>query len=308
MAEPGPTWIVLIRDLSEIAPIDGEPRTVASMVLDADTGVVRGVTVERDETQACTGAMRRALTEPAGGLPPGRPDQVVCGLGIRAEVEAGLAEVLDDASGLKVTEVVSLDAEEVFDSFVGHLTGRRQPTDFADPADWQMLVAKASDYCRARPWARWADDMPLQLSVRLRGVITRYVAVVLGHEGVQRGLVLYPGRQLPDGIHDWEPGTPPPLPRGTVMFYLDPPTEAPTEFVEKVARYGWPADVDLIPLWLTGGPDGPADLDVTHVHRLTLAISAVLAHDEATASGKTSGKTSGEVTLATGKAGTYMIG
>jgi hypothetical protein len=303
MNESGPTWIVLIRDLSETAPIDGEPRTVASLVLDADTGLIRGVSIGKSETAVCAEAMRSALTKPAADLPPGRPSQVVCGMGIRREVGAALTEALGHGTVPEVTEVVSLEAEDIFDSLVGHMTGRRQPVDPADPGDWQMLVSYASDYCRAEPWARWTDDMPLEVSVRVNGETTRYVAVVLGHEGVQRGLVLYPGRKLPHDVHEWEPGTPPPLPAGTVMFYLDPPAESPKEFVEKAARYGWPADLDLVPLWLTGGPDGPADLDRTGVHRLTIAIAAVVAHDQAKASGKTSGK----VTLASGQPGSYVI-
>ena len=69
------------------------------------------------------------------------------------------------------------------------------------------------------------------------------------------------------------------MPAGTVMFYLDPPHETPPEFLAKAVRYGWPTDADLIPAWVVGGPDGPADLDQTAVHRLTLAITAVLTHD-----------------------------
>ena len=69
------------------------------------------------------------------------------------------------------------------------------------------------------------------------------------------------------------------VPGGTVMFYLDPPHETPPEFLAKAVRYGWPTDADLVPAWVVGGPDGPADLDQAAVHRLTLAINAVITHD-----------------------------
>ena len=41
------TWIVLIRDVSPVVRVDGETTVVASLVLDADTGLVRGVSVDR---------------------------------------------------------------------------------------------------------------------------------------------------------------------------------------------------------------------------------------------------------------------
>lgn len=55
-----PTWIVLIRDVSHAVRIDGESTVVASLALDADTGLVRGMSVDRPGAAACTQAMRTA--------------------------------------------------------------------------------------------------------------------------------------------------------------------------------------------------------------------------------------------------------
>jgi hypothetical protein len=137
------------------------------------------------------------------------------------------------------------------------------------------------DYRQAEPWQRWADDQHLDLVVRVAGAATRYVAIVLGQEGIQYGLVLYPGGVFPvDSLRVGQVDTRTRMPAGTVMFYLDPPRETPKEFVAKARRYGWPADADLVPAWVIGGPEGPTDLDQTAVHRLIVAITAVLAQDQ----------------------------
>lgn len=113
--------------------------------------------------------------------------------------------------------------------------------------------------------------------IRIDDTPTRYVTVVIGAGGVQHRLVLYPGGALPDTLVDWRPGAPTPVPAGSILFYLDPPAEAPPDSVRKPPGTGWPADADLTPVWLTTGQHGPADLDRAAVQRLTLAIAASLA-------------------------------
>jgi hypothetical protein len=277
---------------------------VASLVLDAQTGLARGMSVGRSGAEACRQAMQAALTRPAGPLMPQPPAQVLCGVGHQAEVAAQLAKALRGSTAPAVTEVVSVEAEDVLDSFVGHMAGRRQPDDFASPDDWQRLTSGAEDFLRAQPWQRWADDEHLDLMVRIGEIPARYVAVVLGQAGIQRGLVLYPGGAFPEDRHHHPQGSGPAvLPAGTILFYLDPPAQAPPEFVAKAARYGWPNGAELIPVWIVSGPDGPADLDCTAVQRLTVAVTAVLAHHHNAA-----GKTAGTFTLASGQQGRYTIG
>jgi hypothetical protein len=299
-----PTWIVLVRDVSHTVRIDGESCVVASLVLDADTGLVRGMSVGQTGADACVQAMRSALTRPAGGLSPMRPSRVLCGIGHRELVATQLAVVLGDGPLPEVSEVVSAEAEDILDSFVGHMAGRAQPDQFATPGDWAMLVEHADAYRRAAPWRRWTDQDHLDLVVRVDGTPARYVTIVIGAEGVQHGLVLYPGGALPAGLGDWRPGAPTPVPAGAILFYLDPPAEAPQEFTAKAARYGWPADADLTPVWLSTGQHGPADLDRAAVQRLTLAIAAVLARDRHPGR---SGPTTGTCTLAAGQQGSYTL-
>jgi hypothetical protein len=300
-----PSWIVLIRDVSNAVRVAGESSLVACLVLDADTGVVRGMSVERSGAEACAQAMRTALTQPAGGLPPRRPARVLCGVGHRDAVADQLAIVLGGGLLPEVTEVLSEEAEDILDSFIGHIAGRTQPDEFATAGDWAMLVEHADTYRRAAPWRRWTDQNHFDLVVRVDDTPARYVAIVIGAEGVQRGLVLYPGGALPDGLAGVRPGAPTPVPVGSILCYLDPPGEAPPEFAAKALRYGWPADADLTPVWLTTRPDGPADLDRTAVQRLTAAIAAVLAHDDRQPGA--SGPTTGTHTLAAGEQASYTL-
>jgi len=300
-----PTWIVLIRDVSQTVRIAGESRLTASLILDADTGLSRGMSVDRTSTGACTQAMRTALTQPAGDLPPGRPSRVLCGIGHRESVAAQLAVVLGSGPLPEVTEVASAEAEDILDSFIGHMAGRAQPDEFATPDDWAMLVEHSDAYRQAEPWSRWTDQDHFDLVIRIDGTAARYITIVIGAEGVQRGLVLYPGGALPDSLGDQPGAAPEPIPAGSILFYLDPPHEAPPEFSAKAARYGWPPDADLTPVWLTTTDQhSPADLDNTAAQRLILAIAAVLAHDR---NPRSSNSTTGTRTLADGQQGTYTL-
>ena len=309
MDQPGPTWILMVRDLSHAVRIDGQPRVVACLVLDADTGLARGVAVA-DTSRAASGeAMRTALTRPAGPLPPQPPGRILCGGGRAADVLAELTPLLPDGTVPAVADGSPVDeAEDVFDSFVGHMAGRRQPEQHPTPADWQLLFAQASAYTRARPWLRWSDTDQLDLIVKVDDAAARYVAVVIGHEGIQRGLVLYPGAVLPDQPHDWEPGRSTSLPTGTLLLWLDPPADVPPEFAGKAIRYGWPPEADFLPIPLTGGPDGPADLDRRAAHHLTLATIAVLTHAQRRPPpSRGRGKTAAKLNLADSHQGHYTI-
>lgn len=311
MDQPGPTWILIVRDVSHAVRIDGQPRVVACLVLDADTGLARGIAAADTGRAACGQAMRTALTQPAGPLPPRPPGQVLCGGERATDVLAELTPLLPDRTMPAVADSGPIgEAEDIFDSFVGHMAGRRQPEQFPTPADWQLLFAQAAVYARARPWLRWADTDQLNLIVNVDQAAARYVAVVIGQEGIQRGLVLYPGAVLPDQLHDWKPGRSTSLPAGTLLLWLDPPGDVPPEFAGKAIRYGWPPDADLLPIPLIGGPGGPADLDRRAAHHLILATTAVLAHTQRQppAPGRGQGRTTGQLDLADSHHGRYTIG
>lgn len=300
----------MIRDVSQAVRIRGQRRVVASLILDADTGLARGISAAESPAAACAEAIRTALTQPAGPLPPQMPQRVLCGPGHAAIVAGELTRLLSGAATPVVTEVEPVgEAEDIFDSFVGHMAGRRQPNEFPASQDWQMLFAHASDYYRARPWHRWPDTAHLSLVLRIDSRAARYVAVVIGQEGIQRGLVLYPARALAARLPHRQPGDSVPLPAETLLFYLDPPDETPPEFTAKAARYGWPAEADLLPVWLVGGPEGPADLDRESAHHLIVAIAAVLSHDQRRlASGNGVDQTTGQLMLLGGEQAIFSIG
>jgi len=201
--EDEPTWIVLIRDMSHAVRIDGEACVVASLVLDADTGLVRGMSVDRAGADACARAMRIALTQPVGDLP--RIGRSGCCAGSVTASRWPPSWPWFSARS-EVTEVVSDEAEDVFDSFVGHMTGRVQPDEFVTPDDWAMLVDHADAYRRAEPWRRWTDQDHFDLVIRIDGTPTRYLTIVIGAEGVQHGLILYPSGALPDTLGGRQPG------------------------------------------------------------------------------------------------------
>ena len=136
------------------------------------------------------------------------------------------------------------------------------------------------------------------------------MAIVLGNEGIQRGLVLSPGGSIPTGLSTWEPGAEVPMPPGTLMLHLDPRSELPPEYAAKAARYGWPADADLVPLLLTVRAEGPGDVGMADVHQLTVAIAAVLEHDRRGPVVHRPGeRTAGELRLAGGHlTASYTVG
>lgn len=294
---------MLTRDISGSVHVQGQPVVVASLILDADTGLIRSTAMAATGPQARAQAFREAVSRPVGPLPAGPPARLLCGPGELAAVTRELAAL--PGAPAAASETFSLEAEDLFDSLMGGLAGRRQPDVPPVPEDWAQLISAGHEYRAAEPWLLRGDDEPLDLFVRLSGKSARFVAVVLGQERIQRGLVLYPGADLPDSVrrpHPEEVKVPP----GTLMYYLDPPQENPPEFAAKAVRYGWPPDdLELTPAWVAGGPDGgPADLEQTDVRRLVIALMAVLIHDEELSEHDV---TSGEIILPDESAGTFRI-
>lgn len=198
------------------------------------------------------------------------------------------------------------EGEELFDSLVGHMSGRQQPAEPPTPADWKLLLTQAHRFAEASPWDRWADSMELAIEVRIGGKSTRYSAVILGNAAIQHGLVLYPGAGLPQALLDWEEGDELPMPAGTLMFHLDPAEKLPSELVAKAQRYGWPGDADLAPVFLSVAGSEASDPGRVEAQRLSLAIEAVLQHDRR-GPVMTGAETAGALPLAEGIAGRFRI-
>jgi hypothetical protein len=198
---PARTWLVLLRDISHAVRIRDEPTIVAAMVFDMDTGLVLASSVAATDEQVLEQVCEMALTRPAGGLARGRPEQVLCGPGLVPLLEASLRRLIRPAPPAPVTEVPPVhEAEDVFDSLVGHMAGRRDPEEFAGAGDWQLLFDPVLRFYQRQVWTRWADDVDLLINVETGGNERCFAAVVLGHEGIQHGVVLYPGTGPPTGL------------------------------------------------------------------------------------------------------------
>ncbi len=310
MAHPGGTWLVLVRDVSRTVRVRGVPRPTAALVLDVDTGFVRGIAVDEDDKGALAQAFATALTKKAGPLPPSPPDAVLCGPAIAGPVETALRAAIRSEPLPPIREVrPGLEAEDIFDSFIGHMAGRSQPEEPPMPEDWQVLFDQALRVGQEQPWARWTDEVDLAVEITVAGTTTEVAAVVMGASGIERGLVLYPGRNRPAHLEDRRHGEPAATPAGTLACMLDPASELPDDLVAKALRYGWPQDAELFPAFLALAPGAGADVSRRDAWILACAMAAVLAHDArgpvlAQAGSET---TTGTAPLASGRSARFSI-
>jgi len=120
-SEPVPpiTWMVMSRDVWHSIRVVDQPVAIAVMILDVDTGLIRGLSVAEDLPDALSQCVERALTKPADSLPPGYPQRVLTAVGLGEFVAAELGR----QSGLSllppIDEIVpGEEAEEIFDLFV----------------------------------------------------------------------------------------------------------------------------------------------------------------------------------------------
>jgi hypothetical protein len=306
----GGTWLVLTRDISDSVRIDGEPSVRAGMVLDMETGLVRGVAAGTTESEAVAQAFKMGLTTPAGGLPPGPPDEVLCTCELVGHISELLAPLVvgDRLPPVRPIEPPA-EAEDIFDSFVGHMSGRPQPSEPPSPSDWALLYARALDFYRAAPWTRWHDGIVLALQTSIESTDEGWAAVVMGNSGIQHGLVLYPGGEIPAGLDDWEPGLSVPMPPGTLSLMLDPPSELPSDLRNKAFRYGWPPDAELVPAVLRLGREGGGDPGEADAQLLAVVLAAVTAHDTRgpVAVGSAHQATEGEIVIGDGRTASFSI-
>lgn len=299
------TWLVMLRDVSQTIRVRGEKRLVAAMVIDLDSGDMLGMHMDRSDAEAVATAMRMAVTEPANRKVPTNPDRILCPPEISPQVLVLAAEL----GGAAVIEAPPIpDAEEVFDSFIGHMSGRKQPREFASPDDWRLLFDTAGRFCEAEPWVRWGDDIDLAIEVDVDGVKASYAGVVIGQEGIQRGLALYPGTELPAGVREWGEAKEMTMTPGTLLLHLDPLKEPPAEFLAKAHRYGWPQDAEFVPVIIGIGEAGPADLGRQDVRRLILATTTVIALDgRGPTVSMSSEPTTGRIRFPDGSSGSWSI-
>ena len=107
------------RDVSHCIRVVDQPVVVAVMILDVDTGLIRGLSVAEDVSDALTQSIERALNKPAGSLPPGYPQRVLAEVGLGELVAAELGRQPGLNMIPPVDEIVpGEEAEEIFDLFV----------------------------------------------------------------------------------------------------------------------------------------------------------------------------------------------
>ncbi len=160
-----------------------------------------------------------------------------------------------------VDEIVPADeAEDIFDSFVGSMSGRRQPSDPPSPADWKVLFDQVQRYAEATPWRRWADDIDFVVDVVLDGERRRVKAVVMGNAGIQPGLAIFPGEVVEADLEHRVPAAPWPFEPETLACTLDNPDDVPVEFRDRAIRYGWPQAAPLVPSFFGVDQEGGREI------------------------------------------------
>jgi hypothetical protein len=300
------TWILVFRDLSYAVHVDDANTVFVALVLDADTGLAVGIGTGATAEAAWTVALTSALdaAEP--------PAQVVCAPGHGAELHREVERLMPPGGTRVVEAPIPAAAEDIFDELVGHLSGRGQPDDLPTDEDWALLVDASLRYDEAEPWQSWPDELLPRLVLTVDGEATSYIVTVIGAQGLQAGLVLYPGTDHSDVVvpaDDWEPDDPLPFQPGTLLLHLNPADDTLPDMAAKALRLGWPEKSPRRPVWLLGGPDGFDDLDPTDAQHLTLACLAVLAHARKLSAPKAKpvATTSGTVRLAGGASGKYRL-
>jgi len=299
--------MVMVRDISHAVQIADQPVIVLCVVFDVDTGLVLGIAALPSGTEACRTAINTALTTPAIGapFPPGPPGRVLCTADALAYAETELATLLGPSAVTPELVVPGPEAEDIVDSFIGRLSGRAQPDEPPEPSDWRHLVELIGRYTAAKPWTDPATNrVDLSLSIMVDGELANYVPVVLGHDRIQLGLVLYPGREMPESVTAWQPGQEVAMPEGTLMCYLEPPDETPREAAGRAVRHGWPPDSGLFPIFASVASNGLADIARRDTRHLALAAAAVLQYtgrpdDEA--------ETADSMTFPDGRVGEYSL-
>ena len=250
------------------------------MILDVDTGLIRGLSAAEDVCTALSQSMEHALTKPAGSLPPGYPRQILTDVGLGGLVVTELGR----QPGLNlippVDEIVpGAEAEDIFDSFVGTIAGRRQPADPPSPAQWERLIEQIHAYAEAAPWRRWADDVDFVVDVSHGEEWRQFKAVIMGNAGIEFGLALFPGEVVESELEHRDPEAPWPYDPGTLVCTLNDPDEMPAELRSRAIRYGWPESAHLVPSFFGVDEEGGREISGGEARLLTIVTAAVLSHE-----------------------------
>jgi hypothetical protein len=300
------TWLVMRRDVSDSLKVVGAPAVHVALVLDLRTRSLLAGVPGRAREEVVRGALAMAANRPMDRRRPAPPGRVLCAPDLAEQVRIGL-DALD--LDVPIEEMAPDDrADDVFDSLVAAMAGRRPAAHLPAPEDWAWLYAQARRFLERRPWERWDDGVSLHMQLEVGRSRREAVGVVLGAAGHQHGLVLYPGSEVPASARAGR-AVPESMPGGTTTMFLDA-DGAPPDLVAKARRYGWPGEADLLPTFV--GWDGqarPGELEAATARALTVALAAVLDHDArwAEPADMDTSDLRGELQLAGGLRGRYRL-
>jgi hypothetical protein len=291
---PSSAWLVLARDVSDSVHVAGQPTVAAAIVMDDERGLILASGLDTVPSGAVRDALRSATSQ------AGRPARILCPSDLARDVRAQLPAV-GLTSELAIVDP-SFEVEDVFDSLVGHLAGRQQPTEMPSPEEWSMLFRQTQVFAAIQPWLRVADSVLLRIELRMAGVDAQGIGVVLGNAGIAYGFALYPSDATPP--RSMPTGNIAPPPPGTLILTLDPASALPAHLVAKARRYRWPATLPLSPVFFAIADEGAAaDLSSPQVAHLTIALAAALDYDRA----QPSSASTGEIILSGSRRGQYRL-
>ncbi|HLZ30084.1 MAG TPA: hypothetical protein VKV73_22410 [Chloroflexota bacterium] len=284
--------LLIARDISDSVQVGGLKTVAAAFALDPATGMILGSGMAAD----AAGAVRDLLTNVSAAANGPKTPRLLCPPELLSMVEGGLPASWRKAEVAAVQP--GCEVEDLFDSLVGHLADREQPSDLPSPADWSMLFRQALAFVEAAPWRHVADHVRLQMDLRLGGTTVERVGIILGNGGVTYGFALYPADAKPTGgTARFDPMAPPP---GTLAMTLDPASALPGYLVAKARRYQWPDSLALLPVFFAWTGDGAADLSTDEVALLAMGLAAALA-------GQRTAPTAGDMILSGGRSGHYHV-
>jgi hypothetical protein len=291
------TWLLTVRDLSSSVTVRGQSEIWAALLFEEDAGVIPAVRVASTPHDALAETLSSALAEnPAPSL-------------IRVDGDVAESLLPDIRSTLSDTEG-SMEigrgdlpdwAEDAIVDLILHLGGHEHTEDGPTPEEWAPLYQQAEEYIRAAPWDRRADDVHLRLELRVGSERSEWIAVVLGAAGISEGLVVAPGRRVPNGDES------DPWPPGTIHFSLagdDAVGGAAEGLRRRAQRYSWPGDL-AVPVFLEINGESGCDLSRRSSMMLTLGLAATLDHDRRSLG---HGETiTGQMILGSGRRGRYRV-
>lgn len=291
-------WLVFQRDGSDSVSVRGKSRVFVAMVLEVSTGLIVGAGGAPSGQAALDRSLNAAMAQVGVGHPV--PRRLLCPGDQLAAVRAAA-----HTAGLRA-EVIPTElppeVEEILDSMLGALGGYQAAVDPPSGKTWSALMAASFDYLDNAPWIRVPDSFGLPLELETPSGDSRYMAVVLGFSELEHGLVLLAQSSLPPAqVLAAES-----MPEGALGMALIEPSEMPVAG-RRARRFGWPQEIEPIPLFYVGRESGAGEPSQAEADRLLLAMAAIDAFDRSDHMARRTGSIRGRMQLPDGGAGRFRV-